>query len=307
MRYRDLGRTGLRVSELACAVTAGADPGETVDVIARARDRGVNTMTLNADDADAVKLLAEALAGGGAVHVVARATSRVRFDLPSPHIPAWEAYPGADLRAEVERLLATLRIERLALVQLHTWCPEWQSEGDWQETLERLRDEGKIAGFGVSLFDHDVDAALDVVASGAIDAVQLMYNIFDPGAAARLLPLCAAHRVGVVARAPLYYGALASGFDGAGLAADDWRRGYFYDAHRLETGERVARLEALVEMPGRSVADLALRFALSHPGISTVAVGMHRRVHLEANLAAHERGPLEPERLARLASHKWLC
>jgi len=307
MRYRDLGRTGVRVSELACAVTAGADPGEAIDVIARARGRGVNTMTLNAEDASAVTLLAEALAGGGDAHVVARATSLVRFDLPSPHVPAWEAYPGAHLRAEVERLLATLRIERLALVQLHAWCPEWQGEGDWQEALERLRGEGKIAGFGVSLFDHDVDAALEMVASGAIDAVQLMYNIFDPGAAARLLPLCAAHRVGVVARAPLYYGALASGFDGAGLAAEDWRRAYFYDAHRLETGERVARLAALVELPDRSVADLALRFAQAHPAISTVAVGMHRHAHLDANLAALERGPLERERLAMLASHKWLC
>ncbi|MDP5279953.1 aldo/keto reductase [Sphingomonas sp. DG1-23] len=308
MRFRPLGRTGLSVSELSIHVSAGKDPHETADIIALALDRGVNTVTIEAGDAAAE--LGGALARGGGrreMLVVARASSLVPFDLPSPHVPAWQAYPGYHLRAEVENLLGKLGVERLALLQLHAWCPEWLGEGDWLETLDRLRCEGKIAGFGVSLFDHDVDAALEVVAGGAIDAVQLMYNVFDPAAAARLLPLCDAHRVGVVVRSPLYYGALAPAFDPAAFADDDWRRGYFFDAHRRETMERVGALQALVAPPDRSVTDMALRFSLSHPAVSTVAVGMHRRAHLEANLQALTPGPLDDALHAALGRHRWLC
>ena len=306
MPLRPLGKTGLRVSELAIAVSPGTDPDETRATLALALDRGVNAATINAGDDAAAALLGEALAQkGGGLHVIARATSSVPFDLPSPHMPAWQAYPGNHLRAEVERLLATLGIERLALLQLHAWCAEWLGEGDWLEILQRLRGEGKIAGFGVSLFDHDVDAALEVVASGAVDAVQLMYNVFDQAATAELLPLCEAHGVGVVVRSPLYYGALASA--APVFAEGDWRSDYFYAAHRRETATRAGKLAPLVAAPERSITDMALRFSLSHPAVSTVATGMHRRAHLEANLAALAAGALDADRRAALAGHKWLC
>jgi aryl-alcohol dehydrogenase-like predicted oxidoreductase len=310
MRFRKLGRTGIDLSELAMGVSTG-HPDETAAAIALGLDRGANTMTIDAGDQAAADLLAGVLAragGGRDVHVCATATSRVPFDLPSPHVPAWQAYPGRYLRAEAEALLGRLGIERLALVQLPAWCPEWLHEGDWLETLVRLRDEGKIAGFGVSLFDHDVDAALEVVASGLIAAVQLMYNVFDQGAAAALLPLCEQHHVGVVVRSPLYYGAITPAFARTpSFAEDDWRSGYFFDEHRRETAQRVRQLESLVAAPDRSLSDMALRFCLSHPAVSTVAVGMRQRAHLEANLRALEQGPLESDRHAALVQHKWLC
>jgi aryl-alcohol dehydrogenase-like predicted oxidoreductase len=311
MRYRPLGRTGLQVSELSVGISpAGEDTRAAAAMLAMAFDRGINTVTIAGDPLDATRLLADSLRSqaGAGVHVVLRAPSLVRFDLPSPHVPVQQAWPGAHLRAMVERLLAGARLDRLALVQLHAWCPEWLHEGDWLETLERLRAEGKIAGFGVSLFDHDVDAATEVVASGAIDAVQLMYNIFDPAAAAALLPLCQKHGVGVVARSPLYYGALTPGFpDGPGFAEGDWRRSYFFADHRHETAGRVRKLASLVEPPDRSVADLAVRFALSHPAVSTVAVGMRQCAHLEANLQAIAAGPLSAELQTALWGHRWLC
>jgi aryl-alcohol dehydrogenase-like predicted oxidoreductase len=291
-------------------MSAGKDPCETAAALALAFERGVNAVTVGAGDAAAANLLSGALAACGGredMLVIVRASSLVPLDLPSPHVPAGQAYPGRHLRAEVERLLSRLGIERLALLQLHAWCPEWLDEGDWRETLGRLRDEGKIAGFGVSLFDHDVDAALEAVASGAIDAVQVMYNIFDQGAADRLLPLCDAHGIGVVVRSPLYYGALAPAFEPAAFAGDDWRQSYFFDEHRRETIERVRKLEHLVAPPDRSVSDMALRFSLSHPAVSTVAVGMNRRAHLESNLEALRSGPLDAELRAALGQHKWLC
>lgn len=314
MRFRRLGRTGLDISELAIgtATLGAADPREAAAMLASALAHGINAVEIDSGDGAAADLLGEILrreAAQNRVHVIARVSSLVPFDLPSPHVPADRAYPGRHIRAETEVLLARLDVERLALQQLDAWCPEWHHEGDWHETLVRLRAEGKIAGIGVSLFDHDVAAGLETVASGAIDAVEVMYNIFDQAAAAALFPLCARHDVGVVARSPLYFGALAPGPDSRmrAFASDDWRTAYFYDAHRRETEARVQRLAQTVEPPDRSTADLALRFSLSHPAVSTVAVGMRTREQVEANIGALRHGPLDPDRQAALAAHKWLC
>ncbi|MBO9624286.1 MAG: aldo/keto reductase [Sphingomonas sp.] len=308
MRLRRLGRTGLAVSECCFGTAAlrSAPRAGAGAALARAIGLGVNAIELDAGDGDAVDLVGEVLRrerAGHRVHVFARVSSPVRFDLPSPHVPADQAYPGRHIRAETEALLARLGVERLALQQLHAWCPEWLHEGDWRETLEALRGEGKIAGVGLSLFDHDVHAGLEAVASGAVDSVQVMVNLFDQGAAATLLPLCQRHDVGVIARAPLYYGALTDAGGLGRFAYDDWRGTYFYPAHRHETEARVAQLRG----EGASVSELALRFALSHPAVSTVAVGMRDTAQVEANVQALGRGPLDAGTRASLVTHKWLC
>jgi aryl-alcohol dehydrogenase-like predicted oxidoreductase len=315
MRLRRLGRTGLALSELTLG-TAGlrgtrVDPAESAAAFALALASGINAVELETGDEAAAALIGETVKRTGGVnhiHVLSRIRSLVRFDLPSPHVHAQRAYPGAHIRTETESLLQRLGIERLALLHLHAWCPEWLHEGDWLETLERLRDEGKIGGIGISLWDHDVDAALEVVGSGVIDSVQLLYNIFDPGAAARLLPLCGRQDVGVIARSPLYFGTLSEQInEDKPFAQDDWRNAYFFDQHLQETRLRVRRLAGEPHAPRRSVAETALRFCVSHPVVSTVAIGMLSRRHVEANLRAIQEGPLDRAFLQRLALHKWLC
>ena len=317
MQQRRLGRSGLGVSAVALG-TAGLDaqawkdldPAEASAAIALAFEYGINAVETS-PVYGAEELLGALLKRAGAqgrVHVFSHVPSLVPFDLPAPHVPVHEAYPGPHIRASTEASLKRLGVERLGLQQLHAWCAEWLHEGDWLETLGRLREEGKIAGFGVSLFDHDVDAALETVAGGPVDALQVMYNVFDQGAAAALLPLCRRHDVGVVARSALYSGALSPRIERARpFPASDWRSAYFFDEHLRETRKRVARLSKEVEPPDRSVSDLALRFCLSHPAVSTVAVGMRTRRHVEATLQAVARGPLPPEKLRLLAQHRWLC
>lgn len=301
MRRRPLGRTGIEISEctLGTALLGQGERAEAQAMLAVAFESGINAVEIDAGDEQAVSLIAEA-GRDRDIHVLARATSLMPFDLPSPHIHVDKAYPGHHLRAQTDALLATLGVERLGLVLLHAWCAEWLREGDWLETLSRLRDEGKIAGFGISLFDHDVEAGLETVASGAVDAVEAMYNIFDPAPAASLFPLCAKQGVGVIARSPLYYGALAGPMHD--FPADDWRRGYFYPEHRREAE---ARVRAIAD--GAPTSKLALRFALSHPAVTTVAVGMRTREQLEANLRAFAKGPLSVGDAAALAAHAWLC
>lgn len=306
MRFRPLGRTGLTVSELTLGTSPLATPdldrAEARAAMALALDSGVNAIELDAGNAQAIDLIADNIRPD--THVFARITSLVAFDLPSPHVTALQAYPGAQLRAQTEALLAQLGVDRLALLQLHAWCPEWLHEGDWLETAEALRREGKIAGIGISLFDHDATSGLEGVASGKIDAVQVMYNIFDQGARPALFPLCQKHDVGVIARAPLYFGALAGQ---TSFPTEDWRATYFYDEHRRETIERTQLLGQALTPPDETLGDMALRYALALAAISTVAIGLRHRAHVEAALRAAEHGPLSIERCAVLTPHRWLC
>ena len=216
-------------------------------------------------------------------------------------------FPAGHLLACVEAALRTFAVERLALLMLPAWQTEWSKEGAWRQTLQRLKEEGKIAAFGVAPFDHEPGAAREVVELAAVDCVEVMYNPFDPEAAADLFPACQEKGVGVIARSPLYAGAISPGWGEAPFPADDWRASFFYPEHRDETRERVQRLAADTASLGGTVTETALRFALSHPAVSTVAIGMRTRAHVEANLAAAELGPLDAETLKRLGAHKWLC
>ena len=308
MRLRPLGNTGLDLSELTFGTSAldpcyGADRAEAASALALAFELGINAV--ESGSAGSQALLGELLRNNGArnrIHMLARIPSLVPFDLPSPHISAQQAYPGAHIRAEVEAMLQRLGVEQIAAVFLPDWCAEWMDEGDWAETLIQLRAEGKVAAFGVSLFDHDVDAGERIVASGAIQCISAMYNVFDPGAAARLFLLCLKHQVGVIARSPLYFGGLAPAIHQA-EPFSDWRRAYFFDEHLAETRSRVAALQAA----GFAMPETAIRFALSHPAISTVAVGMRTATQVQANAAAAANGAMSSDELSQLSRHKWLC
>lgn len=311
MRMRPFGKTGLSVSELSFGTSALERGGEEArSALLLALERGINAVEIEAGCA------AEATVGDvlrqqrpqSDVHIFSRVRSLVPFDLPSPHVPAQQAYPGNHLRSETEASLNRLGVERLGCQMLHAWCPEWLEEGDWLETLVRLREEGKIAAIGVSLFDHDLDSGAQVVASGAIDCIEFMFNIFDQRAGSSMLPHCERHDVAAIVRSPLYYGALSSRFATRGpFAQDDWRRAYFYEAHRAETEQRVAEVGKLAVALDESISDLAIRFAISHPAVATVAAGMSSRAQVEANVRAVGRGGLDADAIAELRQHRWLC
>jgi aryl-alcohol dehydrogenase-like predicted oxidoreductase len=244
---------------------------------------------------------------GGQVCVATKVPPALPIWLPSPHIHASEAFPGEHIRRHTEQSLRNLGVEQLGLQQLHVWSPMWLGEGDWQETFERLREEGKIRGYGVSLHDHDPDSALDLVTSGAVDSVQVIYNLFDQGASKLLFPLCLKHGVGVIVRSPLYEGALSGTFSRhTRFAEGDWRQQFFAGGHLEDVTERAERIKPWVRPPDQTLADLALRFSLSHPAVTTVITGMRRRRHVYANLRVSD-GPMLPAEVVRqLACHDWL-
>ena len=91
------------------------------------------------------------------------------------------------------------------MLQFHVWSDEWMGRGDWLKTIEDLKRAGKIRFFGVSINDYQPDNALELVRSGHLNTVQVIYNAF-PGTGERLLPACAQHGVGVIVRVALRRG-----------------------------------------------------------------------------------------------------
>lgn len=313
MQHRRLGRTGLDVSVLTLNAR-GLDAGACKDLdlavasaaFALALDGGVNAIAASPAHGEAERLVGGMLRSAGRagqVHVLSQVPPLTVQDLPSPHLHADHVFPGRHIRASTEASLKALGVERLAVQILPAWQAEWTREGDWLETCLALKAEGKIAGFGVAPFDHDPGAAMEVAGLGQIDCVEVMYNLFDPEAAEALFPLALEKDIGIIARSPLYGGAITPGWGAAPFPTADWRGDFFYPDHLAETRDRVAALEGA----GGSVSDLALRFALSHPAVSTVSVGMRTRGHVEANLAAAAKGPLPAGVLLDLAQHRWLC
>lgn len=167
-----------------------------------------------------------------------------------------------------------------------------------------LRERGIIRGFGLSINRWEPTNALHALDTGLVDAVQVIYNIFDQAPEDDLFPYTMEHDIAVIARVPFDEGSLTGN-----LSADsrwpegDWRNSYFVPENLVPTVERVEALRADLP-PTESLPDVALRFILSHPGVSTVIPGMRRPAHVRQNLAASGR-PLPTGVLETLRRHRW--
>src|SRR5262249_26125682 len=149
-----------------------------------------------------------------------------------------------------ENSLRNLGVERLDLQQLHVWNDAWLEQGDWREAVARLRTEGKIRYFGVSLNDHQPDSGLRLGGNGLGEPVQVIYNLFDQTPRDRLFPLCREKNVGVIARVPLDEGGLSGALTPeTQFAKGDWRVHYFKGDRLRETCHHAAQFSYLQRGP----------------------------------------------------------
>jgi aryl-alcohol dehydrogenase-like predicted oxidoreductase len=203
--------------------------------------------------------------------------------------------------------LRELGLERVDLLQLHQYWAHWHND-DWLTELESLRREGLVRYIGISVPDHRHDLAILLVQAGLVDSVQTIVNIFDPLALDCLVPICASRGVGVIARCILDEGGLAGAIDSeTHFARSAWLHGYFDCVPREIYLERVNKLRRFVPSVARSLAELAIRYVLSFPGVSVALCSMHIREHLAANVRALEAGPLPTEIVEELRHRdRWI-
>jgi aryl-alcohol dehydrogenase-like predicted oxidoreductase len=316
MHFRQLGRTEIAVSEMGYGAWGiggrqwvGGDDAQSLAALRRAFEMGLNFIdtALAYNEGHSEKLVgAAAREAGHAVTIATKIPPKNRVWPAQPGVGIEEVFPFDYIVASTEESLRNLGVEQIDLQQFHVWNPEWLAAEDWRRGIETLKASGKVKHFGISINDHQPGSALSLIETGMIDTVQVIFNIFDPTPAAELLPLCAARNIGVLARCPLDEGALTGAItEETVFAPGEFREMYFGGDRKRQVVERVAALSAdLADVPG-SLAEIALRWVLSHPEVSSVIPGMRQVKNVEANIAASERGPLPAEVMERLRRHAW--
>lgn len=319
MKYRLFGKTGWELSEIGfgCWGMGGGwgrrDDAQARAALTRALEAGVNFFDTAYVYGDGVseRLLGEMIrAWRGShrepVYVATKVPAKTMKWPADPSMDPEAAFPADWIVRCTDTSLKRLGMEQVDLQQMHIWTDAWVEAEGWRRAVERLKKEGKIRAFGVSINDHEPDSALKLVASGACDSVQVIYNLFDQAPEDRLFPLAQEHGVGVIVRVPFDEGSLTGAFHpGMRFEPDDWRAGYFKGERLAETCARVDRLKEFLGEEAASLPELALKFALHHPAVSTVIPGMRRAAHVDQNARVSGAAPLSEELLRRLREHRW--
>jgi aryl-alcohol dehydrogenase-like predicted oxidoreductase len=216
-----------------------------------------------------------------------------------------DVFPADYIRQSTETSLANLGMDSVDLQQFHVWTDAWADDDRWKRAVADLKSEGLIRGFGISINRWQPESVLKAIATGVVDSVQVVYNIFDQNPEDELFPRCRELGVAVIARVPFDEGGLTGTLRrGMTWPEGDWRNLYFTRDKLNETLDRVDRLVEDLP-PGHSLPQTALKFILANSDVSTVIPGMRRVAHVQANLAISDQPPLQPGDLARLRKHRW--
>jgi aryl-alcohol dehydrogenase-like predicted oxidoreductase len=315
MRYRKLGRTGFQVSEIGYGAwgiggkqwLGGADD-ESLAALRRSIDLGVNLIdtALAYGDGHSEQLVGRIVRETPhKIYVATKVPPKNRVWPASPATPIADVFPYDYIIDCAEESLRNLGLETIDLLQLHVWDDAWVERGEWRRALEDLKTSGKVQSVGVSATEHDPDSALAVMRSGEIDAVQVIYNIFDQTPEAKMFPLAEELNIGILARVPLDEGALSGTMTAhTTFPPGDFREFYFKGDRKQQVVEHVNALTKDLG-DGVNLPETALRFCLSHRAVSTVIPGMRTRRHVESNSAQSDLGPLDAATVAVLKRHAW--
>ena len=220
--------------------------------------------------------------------------------------PADQVFPYDYVMESAEISRDNIGVDTIDLLQLHVWDDTWTSDHGWQRAAHDLKQRGAIHAFGISVNRWEPHNVLRAIDTGLVDAVQVVYNIFDQSPADVLFPACERLGVSVISRVPFYEGSLTGTLTSESIWPEgDFRNMYFAPPNLEETLGRVAPLQQTVEGWHLTLPDAALRFILAHPAVTTVIPGMRRRRHVEANIAAADALPLDAAALDALRAFRW--
>ena len=315
MKTRRLGRTGIEVSEigfgswgLGKTMWRGVTDDDALQAVHAALGAGVTFIdtALAYGDGHSERLIARA-----------RANATVATKIP-PQSGGWPAsaessiadvFSARHVRTATETSLRNLGVETIAVQQFHVWHDAWIGQAAWAQTrneMEKLVAEGKVRHWGISINDHAPETALRALADPLFATAQVIYNIFDRSPEKELFALAREKDIGIIVRVPFDEGSLTGAIRPDTQFVDgDWRHRYFRGERRAEAARRADALLPLLGTEAATLPELALRFILSRPEVSTVIPGMRRAAHAQANAAVSDGRPLTPELLDALKPHAW--
>lgn len=317
MNYRKLGKTGIEVSEIGYGAWGiggkqwlGSDDKSSLVALRRAFELGLNFIdtALAYNEGHSETLVGQVVREVGAqVYVATKIPPKNRIWPAAPGVGLEEVFPYDYAIECTNTSLTNLGVEQIDLQQFHVWNPIWFFQDEWRRAIEDLKASGKVKFFGVSINDHQPESALDVVASGLIDTVQVIYNVFEQSPERWLFPACEEHGVGVLARVPLDEGSLTGTLKlDSQFEEGDFRAWYFRDGRLKEVIPRIEALDEDTAGISGTLAQRCLRFCLTHPAVSTVIPGMRRTATVDLNCAVSGFGSLTDEELAIFRRHVWL-
>jgi len=216
-----------------------------------------------------------------------------------------DCYPASHIIEYTEKSLTNLKIDCIDLQQFHVWDDSWTDQDDWKKGIEKLKKDGKVKHFGISVNRWEPDNGLKALQTGLIDAVQVIYNIFDQNPEDNLFPLCRKLDIGVIARVPFDEGTLTGTLTkDTVFPKDDWRSTYFVPQNLIPSVERADALRPLIPK-GATMAEMALRFILANNDVHTIIPGMRKLKNVEANIASSDGKTMDQSLLQKLKEHRW--
>ena len=314
MKYRKLGRTGFDVSDVAHGLWgmsgwSGSDDDESLNALQLAADLGCNFFdsAWAYGDGKSDGLLGETIAKNKGKRLFS-ASKIPPMNGMWPALPKYkyrDVFPAEHVFRYTDLILEQLRTDSIDVLQFHVWDDSWTDEPDFRKTVDKLKNEGKIRAFGLSLNRWEPWNGIKAMRTGLVDSVQVIYNIFDQAPEDELFPACRELNVGVIARVPLDEGGLSGKLTkDTKFSKGDWRSGYFGPENLANTVDRAEELKKVLPS-AMSLPEMALRFVLSNPTVSTQIVGMRKPEHVRQNIAMSDKGPLSPDLLKELKKHRW--
>ncbi len=314
MKYRKLGRTGFEVSDIGYGLWgmsgwSGSDDSESLSSMQLSVDLGCNFFDTAwaYGDGKSDGLMGEIMRRNSGKRLYA-ASKIPPGNLQWPALPSYkysDVFSPQHVFQYADQIRKQLRVDTIDVLQFHVWTDKWTDEPDFRSTVEKLKRDGIIRFFGLSINRWEPENGIKALRTGLVDTVQVIYNIFDQAPEDELFPVCQELNIGVIARVPLDEGSLGGKMTLATRFPEgDWRAGYFGPENLPKTIERVDRLKEIVP-EGMTLPEMAFRFILSHPAVSTTIPGMRKREHVERNIATSDAGPLDKSLLAELKKHRW--
>ncbi len=315
MKYRRFGRTDWHVGEIAygmwgLAEWQGTDMREVESALDHSLELGCNFYdTAAAYGNGKSELILSALLSRHKDKEILYATKIPPMNLkwPSkPHYALRDVFPKRHIIEYTERSLKHLNVECIPLQQFHVWEDNWANIDEWKEAIEILSAQGKVQHWGISINRWEPHNVLNTLRTGLIDAVQVIYNIFDQNPEDELFALCRDLDIGVIARVPFDEGTLTGTMtEDTVFPADDWRASYFVPENLIPSVRRANALKTLVPK-GMNLPELALRFILECEDVHTIIPGMRRLAHVRSNMLTSDGHRLDKGILTELKKHRWV-
>jgi aryl-alcohol dehydrogenase-like predicted oxidoreductase len=330
MKYRTLGKTGLKVSEVGFGtwqladdpnMWVGADTQESLNCLHRFVELGGNFIDTawiygysdaHPEAHPSEELIGKFLKESGKRDeiVIATKVPPKNMEWPAlPGVPIDQVFPSDHIEKCVDDSLRSLGVDVIDLVQFHVWQDDFVNDDGWKKTIQKIMDSGKVKHWGISINDYQPTNCLRTLDTGLISTIQFIFNLFHQEPTKELLPYAKAHNIGLIARVPLDEGGLSGKMTLETTFAEGDFRAKYFSKDRLQ--QLIPRVDALKQLlngetaEAQTVPELDLRYILSFEEISSVIPGMRKLPHVEANTALSDGQKLSAQLMEELKKHVW--